>query len=197
MCGKADEDIFHIIASCPYLSSNLYLHYRHNPVAKALYNEIITEVGSQEDAKRYHTTLTPHPVTRTETAELWWDQKITTTSKISHNCPDIVVWNLKNKTCQIIDISLPLDTNVELRHSTKRDNYMPLVDQLRRTYPDYDFQIIPIITGALGTVTTSLTQNLKAVGLSTSSIKRFMEQGQKPILLGSLKIVKNFEKQAY
>ena len=52
-CGIADEDIFHIIASCPYISSNLHLHYRHNPVAKALYNEIITEVGSQEDAKRY------------------------------------------------------------------------------------------------------------------------------------------------
>ena len=35
------------------------------------------------------------------------------------------------KTCQIIDISIPLDTNVELRHSTRWDNYMPLVDQLR------------------------------------------------------------------
>ena len=74
---------------------------------------------------------------------------------------------------------------------------MSLVDQPRRTYPEYDFQIIPIIKGALGTITTSLTQNLKAVGLSTSSIKRLMEQGQKLALLGSLKIVKNFEKQAY
>ena len=74
---------------------------------------------------------------------------------------------------------------------------MPLVDQLHRTYPDYDFQIIPIIIGALGTITTLLTQNLKAVGLSTSSIKRFMEEGQKLALLGTLKIVKNFEKQAY
>ena len=49
-------------------------------MAKALYNEIITEVGSQEDAKKYNTTLAPPPVTRIETAELWWDQKITTTS---------------------------------------------------------------------------------------------------------------------
>ena len=71
---------------------------------------------------------------------------------------------------------------------------MPLVDQLRRTYLDYDFQIMPIIIGALGTITTSVTQNLKAVGLNTSSIKRFTEQGQK---LALLKIVKNFKKQAY
>ena len=119
MCGKADEDIFYVIASCPYLPSNLYLHFWHYSVAKALYNEIITEVGSQEDAKRYNTTLAPAPVTRTEIAELWWDQKIIATSKIPHNRPDIVVWNLENKTCQIIDVSIPLDTNVELRHSTK------------------------------------------------------------------------------
>ena len=99
--------------------------------------------------------------------------------------------------CQIIDISIPLDTNVELRHSTKRDSYMSLVDQLRRTYPDYDFQVIPIIVEALGTITTSLTQTLKAVGLSTSSMKRFIEQGQKLALFGSLKIVKNFEEQRY
>ena len=197
MCGKADEDVFHIIASCPYLSSNLYLHYRHNPVAKALYNEISTEVGSQEDAKRYNTTLAPPQSQEPRPRNYGGTKRSLTTLKIPHNHPDIMVWNLKNKTCQIIDISIPLDTNVELRYSTKWDNYMPLVDQLRRTYPDYDFQIIPIIIGALGTITTSLTQNLKAVGLSTSSIERFMEQGQKLALLGMLKIVKNVEKQVY
>ena len=52
MCGKAEEDIFHVTASCPYLSSNLYLHYRDNPVAKALYQKIIAQVGNQEDGNK-------------------------------------------------------------------------------------------------------------------------------------------------
>ena len=30
MCGKADENIYHDVAACSHLSSNLYLDARHN-----------------------------------------------------------------------------------------------------------------------------------------------------------------------
>ena len=194
MCGKAEEDIFHVIASCPYLSSNLYLHYRHNPVAKALYKEITAEVRYEGDADRKTTPSEPPNVTKIGDTEIWWDHAISTATKIPHNRPDVVIWNKENKTCQVIDICFPLDTNVQLRHGTKRDNYVPLIDQLRRIYPGYTYRIIPIIIGALGTIPRQLSDNLKEIGLSAEACKRFTEQGQKLALLGTLKITKNFQK---
>ena len=94
----------------------------------------------------------------------------------------------------MIDICIPLHTNVQLRHGTKRDNYVPLIDQLRRIYPGYTYRIIPIIIGALGTIPRQLSDNLKEIGLSAEACKRFTEQGLKLALLGTLKITKNFQK---
>ena len=83
---------------------------------------------------------------------------------------------------------------MELRHGTKRDNYMPLVDGLRRVYPGYRFQVVQVITGAPGTIPTKLKMNLKMIGLTSEAINRFIEHGQKLALLGTLKITKNFQK---
>ena len=87
-----------------------------------------------------------------------------------------------------------MHTNVELRHGTKRDNYMPLVDSLRRVYPGYRFQMVPVIIGALGTIATKLKTNLKMIGLTLEAINGFIEHGQELALLGTLKITKNFQK---
>ena len=106
----------------------------------------------------------------------------------------MVVWNNQTKSCQVIDVCIPLDTNVELRHGTKRGNYMPLVDSLRRVYPGYRFQVVPVIIGALGTIPTKLKTNLKMIGLTSEAINRFIEHGQKLALLGTLKITKNLQK---
>ena len=47
----------------------------------------------------------------------------------------------------------------------KRDNYIPLISQLQRMYPEYTYTIIPMIIGALGTVPKRLSENLKKLGL--------------------------------
>ena len=36
LCKKSTETFFHLISSCPEISSNLYLHIRHNAVAKVI-----------------------------------------------------------------------------------------------------------------------------------------------------------------
>ena len=105
-------------------------------MAKALYQEIIAQVGNQEDANKKNSSEPPQ-VTKIGEVEIWWDLKIAATSKVPHNRPDMVVWNNQTKSCQVIDVCIPLDTNMELRHGTERDNYMPLVDSLRRVYPGY------------------------------------------------------------
>ena len=142
-CGKQEESILHIIAACSYLSSNLYLHSRHNPVAKEMYNELVHQL--KENENRSQSTREPQTVTNVKNTEIWWDKKITTQKKIPHNKPDLVVWNNDSKQCKIIDVSIPLDTNVKLREQTKRDNYIGLIDQLQRVYPMYKYSVIPVI----------------------------------------------------
>ena len=119
---------------------------------------------------------------------------MTTLTKIPHNKPDIIIWDGTNNECKIIDICVPLDTNLELRDTTKRNNYVELVDQLQRIYPKYKYCIIPIIIGALGTVPKNLKESLKKVGIPEDKIDNTIRNMQKLALLGTLKIVKNFQK---
>ena len=97
MCEVEEENIFHVIESCSHLSSNLYLNARHNPVAQALYNDIVTDVAKAERTNSYKK---PDPVTRTGPLEIWWDREIQTTTKVPHNQPDLVVWNAKEKSAE-------------------------------------------------------------------------------------------------
>ena len=123
MCGKAEENIYHVVAACSYLSSNLYLSARHNPIAKVVYDEITSKIKtSTKEANRM-----PSQITKIDHLEIWWDYKVPTMNKVPHNRPDMVIWDNQNKTCKIVDICVPLDINVDLRDTTKVDNYAPLL----------------------------------------------------------------------
>ena len=127
MCGKAEENIYHVVAAYSYLSSNLYLNARHNPIAKVVYDEITSKSKtSTREADRM-----PSQITKTDHLEIWWGYKVPTMNEVPHNRPDMVIWDNQNKTCKIVDICVPLDINMDLRDTTKVDNYAPLVDQLR------------------------------------------------------------------
>ena len=93
----------------------------------------------------------PQTVTRIKNTEIWWDKKVMTQKKIKHDRPDIIIWDKESKHCKIVDVSIPLDTNVKLREQMKRDYYIELIDQLQRIYPTYKYVVIPVILGALGT----------------------------------------------
>ena len=97
MCGVEEEIIFHVIASCAHLPSTLYLNARQNPVAQALYNDIVADVAKAERTNSYKKL---DPVTRTGPLEIWWDREIQTATKMPHNRPDVVVWNAKEKSAK-------------------------------------------------------------------------------------------------
>ena len=79
---------------------------------------------------------------------------------------------------------------MDLREETKSDSYIPLVDQLQRIYPRYKFTVVPVITGALGTVPNKLKENIQKIGLSENRTGAVIQRIQKDGLLGTLKIVK-------
>ena len=117
-----------------------------------------------------------------------------TQKKIKHDRPDIIIWDKENKHCKIVDVSVPLDTNVILREQMKRDYYIELIDQLQRLYPTYKYAVIPVIIGALGTVPKTLKENLIQTGINKVETGDLVERMQNKALLETLKVVKNYQK---
>ena len=94
----------------------MYLYYRHDNVGKFIYEEITAD----EQVKVTRQCHKPPTVTHSNGKEIWWNVPLNLPNKVEHNRPDIIVWDNVNKTCTIIEISTPLDTNVTNRTKWKK-----------------------------------------------------------------------------
>ena len=127
LCRGTEENIFHIICSCPQLSSSLYLPIGHDQIAKSINYEFKQQI-QPTDSQQHPNRQTPPEITKIKEYEIWWNKLVRTTVKIKHTRPDIILWNNKEKTCTIIEICVPLDTNATKRSTDKEDIYYQLVN---------------------------------------------------------------------
>ena len=167
------------------LSASMYLPLRHNKVCNIVYQNIVRK----DDEKKRQPIQTFYA---TEEREIWWDRKIETLVRCAHNKPDIVLWRTVEKKCFVIDACICLDVNIEKNIQMKKDNYLPLIAELKRLYDEYSFEVVPIVLGATGLVTTHLGKALETIGVL--NIPDVTTQCQKAALLGTLKVVKSFMK---
>ena len=66
--------------------------------------------------------------------------------------------NNKKITCKIVDFAVPADHRIKLKESVKKDKYLDLARELKKLW---NMKIIvPIVIGALGTVTKGLLKGL-------------------------------------
>ena len=112
----------------------------HNQVAKILYQEVI---------KSDFLVLDPPKVTKIDNLEIWWDMSINTTPKVEKNRPDIIIWNKETKICQIVEVTVPLDTNLQKAYKEKQIKYIHLITRLQQLYKNYKYTTIIITVGAL------------------------------------------------
>ena len=91
----------------------------------------------------------PESVLENETHKIVWDFKLRTDHLITDRRPDQVIVNKKKKkkkkkkerkkknkekrTCRIVDFAVPTDHRVKLKESKKRDKYLDLARQLKKT----------------------------------------------------------------
>ena len=62
---------------------------------------------------------------------------VKTSSKVSHNRPDLIVWNMTKK--YIIEYSCPADINIVKKFSEKENIYRPLIRNMQMMYENYSF----------------------------------------------------------
>ena len=158
LCKRNKESIQHIIAACPRLSISMYLPWRHNKVANVIYQTIHPKADSR----------TRQPIMEVyaeEDTDIWWDMKIKTLTRLEHDRPDIVLWRRKELKCYIIDICVCLDVNIDKNIEQKLNSYLPLAAELKRLYPEYTFEIMPVVIGAAGLVTKRLIDVFKVLNV--------------------------------
>ena len=71
------------------------------------------------------------------------------------------------------------------------ERYTQLKVSLLRLYPQYTYEIIPIVLGAKGLVTRSLTEYLKTLGFGKNVINSLVPKLQLKALTGSLRVMKS------
>ena len=158
-CNKFTETVDHLVAGCPMLARQEYLT-RHNRVAQYVHWKICNHYGFKTSPKWYEHE-TP-PVVENNEAAILWDFSIQTDRSIPANRPDIVIRDKKDKTCFLIDVSVPSDTNTSLKTYEKLTKYKDLETELQRSWK-LTTKTIPIIIGALGCINKNVQQYLNAI----------------------------------
>ena len=133
-------------------------------------------------------------MTQKDQLELWWEIDAKTVTKVKKNKPDMMLWDREQKTCQLIEITVPLDTNLKEAYHLKEIKYIPLMSEMQRLYKEYKFSTTIITISALGAVPKILKHNLEKLPLPKERIDIIIQRIQRAALTGTLKTCKTVMK---
>ena len=125
------------------------------------------------------TTNTPAPVLENDSHKLLWNFNIQTDHLIPARRPDLIIINKRKRICKIVDFAVPADHRINLKESEKKDKYLDLARELKKLW-NMKVTIVPIVIGALGTVTKGLLKGLEDLEVSgrVETIQTTAEDGQ-------------------
>ena len=86
-----------------------------------------------------------------EKAAILWDFPIITNRHVLCNKPDIVIQEKRSDRCQIIDVAIPGDYNIQKKATEKMSKYVDLQIEFQRIW-NKKVEVIPVIIGAIGIV---------------------------------------------
>ena len=181
VCKQAEETVDHIVSGCSKFAQKEYKR-RHDCVARALHWDLCRMYDIQTAQKWYEHQ--PEGVVEKENVKILWDFNIQTDNEIQARRPDIVIHDKSNKSCYIIDVAIPGDARVPQKEAEKIEKYSDLRRELQKLWK-VKAKVVPIVVGALGTVSKSLTGYLKEIKVSTK-----IQVIQKSALLGTARILR-------
>ena len=181
VCKSKPETIDHIVAGCSLLAPTEYLK-RHNEIGKYLHWNVCRTNNIKVTEKWYNHE--PETVTENDRCTILWDFGINTDRRIPANRPDIIIKDKMEKKCYLIDMSVPGDSNVIAKEYEKRSKYKDLEIEIQRMWK-MKTTVLPIVVGALGTMSKDFDKHLKELPTDVSS-----KQIQKIALLGTAHILR-------
>ena len=169
------------------MSTWYYLPLCHDALAKYILEVIITKNHPNE---RYCDLNEYGFVKKIGDKEYWWNISIKTATKIPHNRPDLVIWGKANKLCSIAEFRCPADINIKQKVNYKINVYGVSIHNLQIMHPQYKFNMIPIIVGALGYIPKCLTSYLQDLGFDKNELTVYIEKMQNIVACGTVTICK-------
>ena len=167
LCGDRNETINQIISKCCKLAQKEY-KARHDWVGKVIHWEMNKKFKFDHTNKWY--MHNPAHVLENDTHKLLWDFNIQTDHLIPARRPDLIIINKKKKKkkrkrkekriCKIVDFTVPVDHRINLKECEKKDKYLDLARELKKLW-NMKVTIVPIVIGALGTITKGLLKGLE------------------------------------
>ncbi|XP_044760187.1 uncharacterized protein LOC123317648 [Coccinella septempunctata] len=149
-CAQALESIQHITSACPVLAPRDYLE-RHNSMARIYHQKIALRLGLlQNETPSYW--YQPKSLLQSQEYKLYWDTTLVTDRGVAHNRPDVAIFDLKRKTCMLLDFAIPADDNISRAYSEKVSKYSDLAFQLRELYDLRTISVLPMIISVNGLV---------------------------------------------
>ena len=103
-----------------------------------------------------------------------WNQQVRTDRTIPNNKTDIIIRDNKQGPCMLIDAAIPGDRNVTKKEAEKILNYADLITEIQRMC-SVKAKVIPVITGATGTISKSLRLYLGNIR-GKQAIKKLQKQ---------------------
>ena len=181
LCKEKDETVSHLTSECSKIAQTEYKH-RHDKVATAVHWSISKQYELPHSEKWYDHRA--EPVMENAKVKLLWDFNIQTDKVIEARRPDLVLVNKETKECQIIDIAIPGDARVTRKEDEKVEKYKELGFEIRRLW-NVRTKIIPVVIGALGTISNRHLSYLAELGANVS-----FETIQKAAILGTARILR-------
>ena len=80
-----------------------------------------------------------------------WDMSIQTDREIKANRPDIVIKDKQEKSCLLIDMSIPTEKNTSVKVTENLSKYKDLGIEIERMWGTKT-TTIPVVIGALGLI---------------------------------------------
>jgi hypothetical protein len=129
-----------------------------------VYWELCGKYGIRRSDRWFEETPDTIRVSQDGMYEIWWDKKVITAKVLEHNRPDVVVIDRVLKRWTMVDFSVPFDKNVVTKETEKTRKYERLATEVTREHTVTTI-IIPIVVGAMGTVSRNLAGWLKRLGI--------------------------------
>ena len=147
------------VAGCPQLAKTEYLH-RHNKATTYLQWDICKEMNIDTSEKWYEHE--PQTVTDKDNITILWDMPIQTDREIEANRSDIVIKKEQEKSCLLIDMSIPTEKNTSVKVTEKLSKYKDLEIEIERMW-GMKAKTIAIVVGALGLIKKGLEKYIHQI----------------------------------
>ena len=156
---------------------------RHHNIARIVHWKLcgIYNLGRVDKWYEHH----PDGVIDNESVKILWDMTIQCDHHIEARRPDIIAMEKDSKKALIIDIASSGDYNVVEKESEKVEKHQDLKREIKTLWNLRSVDVIPVVVGALGSVSRWIGQCLEQIGIDLR-----IGLLQKTALLGTARLLR-------